>query len=580
MSASLPDLDWYATFLHASSPAAILDRQLVLVACNLAYENAVGKRREQLLGRNFFDVFPGMNAAQQGPIRASCEHVWTHRSTHAIELVSYHLDESRRYWSVVNTPLLDDGGEVRYLLTQPTNVTEITRFRNALSPLVPRMDGDDPLGERLNVQEVQQILSAQRRRLEQLFQQAPGFVCILSGPRHVYDMANDAYYQLVGYREIIGHELSEVLPEVVPQGFLDKLNSVYATGIPFIGRAIPIDLQRTPDAPLETVHVDLMYQPIRDDAGQITGIFVQGHDVSEAYRLSREVAYQAAHDPLTGLANRGMLDEAGLMLERGGSHVLLYLDLDHFKIVNDRCGHHAGDELLSQVAEILDRRTRPEDLLARLLDEQGKPIPPGAFIPAAERFGIVEQLDYHIVRKAFEVLKVLPSTMRAPLFFVNLSGATLSSQDFASSLLRIAGHYPDVLPGNICFEVTETSAITNLGRAADAMQHLVDAGFSFALDDFGSGMSSFSYLERLPVRYVKIDGEFIRNMGAHVAGEAIVESVARVAKAMGIVTIAEHIEQLDQVPLLRSLGVDLGQGFGLHRPEPVEPLLRGICGES
>ncbi|MDO8860404.1 EAL domain-containing protein [Haliea sp. E1-2-M8] len=709
----LPDLDWRSTFLHASAPAAILDREMVIVACNRTYEEASGKSREEVLGRAFFDLFPGLNPEQQAPFKASCDYVWTHGSAHSIELVAYHLDESRSYWSVVNTPLLDVNGEVRYLLTQPTNVTELTRFRHALNPS-PGMAMDsaaEAAGRPLQFQEVQQILSAQRRRLEQLFQQAPGFVCILSGPRHVYDMANDAYYQLVGHREIIGYDVATVLPEVVPQGFLDKLNKVYDTGIPFIGRAVRIDLQRTPGGDLETAFIDLIYQPIHDETDRIKGIFVQGHDVTETHRLSQEVAYQAAHDPLTGLANRRMLDGIDEELEQVGSHVLLYLDLDHFKIVNDRCGHHAGDELLCQVAEILKGRTRPDDLLARvggdefvillkdcteyvaleianqlrhavqelifvwndrrygitlsaglvvfgrhddtqvtralsladsacflakekgrnrvqiskpddqeirqqqadmdwasrikeaiadknvvlwgqkivslagndgelciellarLIDDTGQTIPPGAFIPAAERFGIVEQLDYHIVDMAFELLDSHPMSVTSPLLFVNLSGSTLSGQDFSAAISRIASNYPGVSPGSICFEVTETSAITNLARTAEAMQHLVDAGFSFALDDFGSGMSSFSYLERLPVAYVKIDGEFIKNMDAHIAGEAIVEAVTKVARAMGITTIAECVERLEQVPLLQSLGVNMGQGFGIHLPEPVNALL-------
>ncbi|QIB66468.1 sensor domain-containing protein [Kineobactrum salinum] len=713
MSVNLPDLDWHSTFFHGSAPAAILDRALVIVACNRAYEEASGRSREEVLGHAFFELFPGASEEQRAPIQASCEYAWTHRRTHTVELVTKQQGESQRYWSVVNTPLLDVNGEVRYLLTQPTNITELTCFRNALNPdsLGMAMDSETEAAERpLGIQEVQQILSAQRRRLEQLFQQAPGFVCILTGPRHVYDMANDAYYQLVGHREILGYEVATVLPEVVPQGFLDKLNKVYDTGCPFMGRAIPIDLQRSPGDELETVFVDLMYQPIRDDTDRITGIFVQGHDVTETYRLSQEVAYQAAHDPLTGLANRRMLDGIGAEFERVGTHVLVYLDLDHFKIVNDRCGHHAGDELLCQVASILKKRTRQDDLLvrvggdefvlllkdctesvaqeianqlrhavqelifvwndrrygitlsaglavfgspddtpisralsladsacflakekgrnriqiskpededirqqqadmdwasrikeaiadnnvvlwgqkivaldgskdrlcvellARLIDDAGQPIPPGAFIPAAERFGIVEQLDYHIVGMAFELIGSLSPTVTSPLLFVNLSGATLGSQDFVAAISRIASEYPGVSPSSICFEVTETSAITNLVRTAEAMQQLADAGFSFALDDFGSGMSSFGYLERLPVAYVKIDGEFIRNMGTHIAGEAIVEAVTKVARAMDIFSIAEYVEDMEQVPLLQSLGVNMGQGFGIHRPEPVNDL--------
>lgn len=715
MSEQTFHLDWLTLFRVSPIPSAILDRSLTIVACNDAYEKVCGKRRDEIVGRPFFVIFSAQGADQRAIVKASCDYVWEHRRPHHIPLLDYHIDNDRRFWSVINTPISSADGRDHYLLIQPTNITELTRYRDSLNPLAPAalLESDKIAAEQASHRsEVQQILSAEGGRLEQLFQSAPGFICILRGPRHVYEMANDAHRQLVGDREVIGQEIAVALPEIIPQGFLEKLDKVYRTGIPFIGRAVPIDLQRTADAELEQVYVDLMYQPIHDATGRIAGIFVQGHDVTDAYRLSRKVAYQTVHDPLTGLANRRLLDDVSRQVEDDqGYHVLLYLDIDHFKIVNDRCGHSAGDELLIQIAEILTRAVRSEDLLARvggdefalllnncselvalevakhlrndvqelifmwnsrrygvsisiglvvfgthtnlsfsdalsladsacflakekgrnriqvgklddeeirrqqndmdwasrikeaiaedhivlwgqkivpiaksddalylevlarLLDADADPIPPGAFIPAAERFGMVEQLDYHIVNKIFAVLASLPVTHRDVLLFVNLSGATLSSPEFAETITGLAKQYPMVSPHQICFEVTETSAITDLGRTSAAMTSLVSKGFTFALDDFGSGMSSFSYLEQLPVTYVKIDGEFIRTMESHIAGSAIVEAVTKVAGAMNIVTIAEYVERVEQIPLLRSLGVEWGQGFGLHKPQPIHELI-------
>lgn len=712
---NVSQLDWYEPFQRSNFPALLLDRNFVIVACNAAWESAIGRSAHSLVGGSLFEVLPANQAEQQPVFRESCMYVLETGETHQIPYLEYYLDDGRAVWSVTNTPIRDKNGDVEFVLSQPTNITDLTYLREKLNPFSPALvisDADAQSQRSFSPAEVHQILAAERERLEKLFQQAPSFICILRGPDHVYEMANDAYYQLVGHRKIIGHELAEVLPEVVPQGFLTKLNNVYRNGIPYIGRAVPVALQRTVDAPLEQTYVDLMYQPIRDDTGKITGIFVQGHDVTEAHQLSQEVSYQATHDPLTGLANRRLLaQEAEAFDQEQDNHTLLYIDLDHFKIVNDRCGHHAGDELLVQVCQVLKAHTRSEDilarlggdefvlvlrrvsetvalelanslrhaveevvfvwegrrygvtisvglvsfgitrllgfttalsladsacflakekgrnriqaskaddleihkqqkdmdwasmikeaiaddrfvvwgqkisaignkaevprieLLARLLGENGELIPPGAFIPAAERFGIIEMLDYHIVRKAFHYLSGMDNAARRPTLFVNLSGVTLGSQDFVTSILDIAGEYADVDVRNICFEVTETSAITHLAQTSEAMRCLVDAGFGFALDDFGSGMSSFGYLERMPANHVKIDGAFIKDIDTNPVSLVIVEAITKVATTMGMETIAEHVENPDQLRLLGTLGVDCGQGYAIHRPEPLADIL-------
>lgn len=164
-------------------------------------------------------------------------------------------------------------------------------------------------------------------RLRLLFQQTPGFICVLRGAQHIFKLANDAYYQLIGHRAILNCELSNVLPEVVGQGILDKLDHVFATGEPFLGRAVPIQLQRLLGGALEQCYIDLIYQPILDSCGKISGIFVQGHNVTEAYELAQEVSYQASHDFLTGLYNRRELARRVQDLEgHAGAHALLYMD--------------------------------------------------------------------------------------------------------------------------------------------------------------------------------------------------------------------------------------------------------------
>ncbi|PZX48559.1 diguanylate cyclase (GGDEF)-like protein [Cereibacter changlensis] len=554
------------------------------------------------------------------------------------------------------------------------------------------------------------FLGNELERLQQLFRAAPGFICVLSGQRHVYELANDAYYQLIGHRKIIGCALAEVLPEVIWQGFVNKLDRVYKTGQPFIGRAVPIKLQRSAGGELEERFIDLTYEAIRDRDNQIVGVFAQGHDVTEAHELAQMLARQAAQDPLTGLLNRREFARQLESLDDEQPTAVLYIDVDHFKIINDRSGHAAGDALLIQIADALQANISCEHLLARIggdefalilprataqvalemahrmraavndlhpiftgrrysvslsigisigcpgdgltfadvlnladaacilakekgrnrvqlslptdeeimlrrgemdgathlmeairegqvvlyaqrifsmdLGSEGDPNfyevlarlreadgsirPPGSFIPAAERFGLIDHLDRHIIEKVFAHLrKPRRDSITDVCYFVNVSALTLSSPEFPSFIGDLLVEYPDVSPGQICFEVTETAVISNMRRVCHMMNRLVEVGFRFALDDFGSGMASFAYLQDMPVHFVKIDGQFIRGILDRPAGADIVEAVARVARAMNMKTIAESVEVLELLPHLRTLGIDYGQGFALHHPEPI-----------
>lgn len=214
--------------------------------------------------------------------------------------------------------------------------------------------------------DIQEILSSERERLRQLFQLAPGFVCILRGPQHVFELANDACYQLIGRRKILGLGVAEALPEAVGQEYVERLDQVYSIGKPFVSKALPLQIQRSAEGPLEQRYVNLVYQPIRDANGHVTGILIQGHDVTETLRLERELAHQATHDALTGLFNRQEFERKGRALEvTPDSHALLYMGLDHFKHANDG-GYAAGDGLMKQIAAILRRHVSENHLLARL----------------------------------------------------------------------------------------------------------------------------------------------------------------------------------------------------------------------
>ena len=200
-----------------------------------------------------------------------------------------------------------------------------------------------------------------------------------------------------------------------------------------------------------------------------------------------------------------------------------------------------------------------------MLDEKGELIPPMAFIPAAERYGVMSIVDRWVVKCAFEWLATHPAEEGLA---VNLSSQSLGDEgflDFVMEQFHIAG----LSPRRICFEITETAAIANWNRATQFIAALRSLGCCFALDDFGSGMSSFGYLKNLAVDFIKIDGAFVRDMIEDEIDFAMVEAVNRIGHVMGIRTTAEYVENDRILAKLKEIGVDYAQGFGIHVPEPL-----------
>ncbi len=209
------------------------------------------------------------------------------------------------------------------------------------------------------------------------------------------------------------------------------------------------------------------------------------------------------------------------------------------------------------------------ELLIRLRDENGVIVPPGAFIPAAERFGLMPQLDRWVVDTALANFSQLhPSGKPVTLCAINLSGPTFEDDTFADFVLQRLANY-GVPARLICFEITETAAVSNMTRAVEFMQRLRSAGCKFSLDDFGSGMASFGYLKNLPVDYIKIDGSFIRNIETDPVSYSIVRAVTDIGHQLGLKVVAEWVADERTRDLLRGLSVDYAQGFAIHRPEAV-----------
>jgi diguanylate cyclase (GGDEF)-like protein/PAS domain S-box-containing protein len=207
------------------------------------------------------------------------------------------------------------------------------------------------------------------------------------------------------------------------------------------------------------------------------------------------------------------------------------------------------------------------EVLLRLQDESGEVIPPMAFIPAAERYNLMHQIDRWVVKTLFQnwpSLQPMPDSQPI-VYAINLSGASVNDDQFIDFLQEQFTEYA-VAPELICFEITETVAITNLTKARQFIHQLQELGCQFALDDFGSGMSSFVYLKNLPVDYLKIDGEFIKNIVHDSADYAMVEAITRIAQVMEIKTVAEFVENDAILEQLAKLEIDYAQGYGIAKP--------------
>ncbi|HWQ38915.1 MAG TPA: EAL domain-containing protein, partial [Burkholderiales bacterium] len=220
------------------------------------------------------------------------------------------------------------------------------------------------------------------------------------------------------------------------------------------------------------------------------------------------------------------------------------------------------------------------ELLIRMLDEKGDIVPPMAFIPAAERYGLMPAIDRWVIRTAFATIARLRGEGAEPridLCSINLSGASLTEErflDFAREQFQLF----DVPPGLICFEITETAAIANLDSAARFIQAMKGLGCHFSLDDFGAGMSSFAYLKHLPVDFLKIDGSFVKDMADDLIDRAMVEAINSIGHVMGKKTIAEFVDSERILRALREIGVDFAQGYWVAKPRPFGPRLRMAAG--
>lgn len=458
--------------------------------------------------------------------------------------------------------------------------------------------------------------------------------------------------------------------------------------------------------------------PIQDADGNTIGVVLVFHDVTEQRKMAEEISYRASHDVLTGLVNRAEFESRLNHFikdnrEADMQNALMFIDLDRFKVINDSCGHAAGDSVLKDIAEIMHTCIRTTDTLARIggdefavilykcntqqamkiaknickaveeyrhiyndecfrlgasvglvmidkhwtsttslmqaadsacyeakntgrnrvhlyyddnhiagsqrketkwvsriekaledksfvlfcqrivplkhnglehaeilirmLDKDGTLIPPSAFLPAAERFHLASRIDRFVVAEVFDwMLKNRDGLSHIESISVNLSGQSLSDSLFHSFVFELI-ESTSLDFSKLCFEITETAAITNIADAKKFIAEISKYGVKFALDDFGSGVSSFGYLKNLDVDYLKIDGQFITDLIKNEIGQATVRCIAEVAKVTGKKTIAEWVDNKTVENMLKKMGIDFTQGFLKHNPAPLDYLLDLNC---
>ncbi|RKG98819.1 response regulator [Corallococcus sp. CA053C] len=302
--------DFQKLFELSPNPYMLLDRELRYVTANTAYLRVTASRLEDLVGRNVFEAFPNdpedpANSSVR-MLRDSFLRVLTEGVLDTLALIPYRVPRRTdagvvvedRFWSATHTPVLDERGQVAFILQHTVDVTELQQLKQAVREVEQATQAQLEGGVFLRakaVQEVNRTLSDERKHLRRLFEQAPGFMCSLKGPEHVFELINRAYLQLIGHRDILGKPVREALPEVEGQGFFELLDQVLRSGEPFIGRGMRLMVQRVPGGPLEEAFLDFVYQPVMEADGSISGIFVQGSDITAQKRAEQELARHRDH---------------------------------------------------------------------------------------------------------------------------------------------------------------------------------------------------------------------------------------------------------------------------------------------
>ncbi|TDL97421.1 response regulator [Stutzerimonas stutzeri ATCC 17588 = LMG 11199] len=292
--------------LFRLSPNAyvLLDRDLVILDANAAYLALTGRRLEEIQGQRLHEAFaadplsPETTRVQE--LLDSFARVLSRKAIDTLPVIRYSISRHTplgpvyedRYWSATHTPILDEQGEVVAILQHTSDITELQAMKDSLKQAA----GHQPVQQlEQGVMSRARLLQSEGEQLRRLFAQAPGFVCFLRGPNHVYELVNDAYRKVIGQRQLLGKTVREGLPELEGQPLIGLLDEVYRSGRPYIGKRVSLFLRRQPEREPEEVILDFVLQPIVENDGQVVGIFVQGQDVTEQQRNETELQRYREH---------------------------------------------------------------------------------------------------------------------------------------------------------------------------------------------------------------------------------------------------------------------------------------------
>ncbi|RJF97343.1 EAL domain-containing protein [Noviherbaspirillum saxi] len=283
-----------------------LSKEFIIIDANDAYLQAVGRRREDIVGLHVGAAFPDNPAITEyrnlALLTESLERALKTGKADFISMIRYGVPCAtahgqtfeERYWSVIHTPILDADGKVEFLIQNPVDITDMLKLKQAAKKA--ELESNALLHVRGNIFRRSQALETKNRNLDaelttlrRLFDHAPAFIAILRGPEHVFELANAAYHELFRKTDVIGKPIRDVLTETEARGYVDLLDRVYASGTEYVGHASQVIVQRGQDGPLEELYVDFIFQPIVEDDGRVSGIFVQGQDVSETMRTRDEL---------------------------------------------------------------------------------------------------------------------------------------------------------------------------------------------------------------------------------------------------------------------------------------------------
>jgi diguanylate cyclase (GGDEF)-like protein/PAS domain S-box-containing protein len=642
-----------------------------LVEVNEVFEMYTGYKHDEVIGKSSLHLGLWINPADRKKL---IDHIRTNGTCRNLE-VQMRSRYGRIYDVSVSADIIELSGE-KCMITIARDITDQKRANTDL------------------------------RRYEKIVSSTKDFISFVD-TEYIYRAVNKTFLDAfrLEQSDIIGRHVTAIHGKA-------RFREVIKPHLDQCLNGITVNLQDKIELPKAgSRYFDILYSPYYEDE-KIMGVVITARDMTHTHELSRQLAYQASHDGLTGLINRREFEVRlqRILMAPGTTreqYFLCYMDLDQFKVINDNCGHAAGDELLRQLGRILQNNVRSEDTLARLggdefaaiirystlehahlivnhlmktiesfrfewqgktysvgvsigmvpitkhstnlndllkqadaacyvakdtgrnrvhiyqhndarlerhhsdmqgviqvqsaldenrfrlykqailpitndpetgehyeillrLEKDGEIIPPSQFLSSAEQYGLSSRIDTWVIGRVFNWLTEHPSRQESiSLCSINLSGYSLGTDMLLDFITEKLDQLP-VQPEKICFEITETATIANYEKASHFIKQLKGRGCHFALDDFGSGFSSFAHLKNLKVDYLKIDGMFIRDMLNDPIAYSMVKSINEIGHIAGIKTIAEFVENESILQRLKEIKFDFAQGYIIGIPQPID----------